>query len=151
MNHMPDNATVAKNSRLGRSWSYGKHRTLLKNIITERQTMMHRYTQNLVHSSVINRKASSFFLVINTKIHNWTMCRERMTSEPFVPNGCLHQIPLSGLRNLYRKRGGKIVRDRGGGWPQGNSVFQTLQEWGTYEHTKHVAACTSKQVRSVNF
>jgi hypothetical protein len=38
-----------------------------------------------------------------------------------------------GLRELCRRGGGKVVRARRGGWHQGNSVFQTQQNWLTCE------------------
>lgn len=37
----------------------------------------------------------------------------------------------SGLRIIYKKGGRKIVRARGDGWHQGNSVFQAQQDWWT--------------------
>lgn len=35
----------------------------------------------------------------------------------------------------YVEKAEKVVRARGDEWHQGNSVFQTQQDWGTYELT----------------
>lgn len=46
------------------------------------------------------------------------------------------------LGKLCRRRGGVILRARGGGWLPGNSVFQTEQGKHTSEFTAAAAACT---------
>jgi hypothetical protein len=41
--------------------------------------------------------------------------------------------PPPRLRDLYRRGGRKILRTRGDGWLQGNRIFQTQQDWCSYE------------------
>lgn len=58
--------------------------------------------------------------------------------------GCLLQTLPSRVRGLCRRRGGKIVRVRGSGWLQGNSIIKAQNRY-TYHFshiTETVAACT---------
>lgn len=54
----------------------------------------------------------------------------------------MYLTPPSRPRDLSRRGGREIIKGRGGGWHQGNSIFQTQQNWYTHELTEAGTACT---------
>lgn len=79
--------------------------------------------------SVIKCERTKLF--IKTKVPHWVL----NGMSPSIP-------PPSGLNYLSGKGGRKSARARGGGCLQGDSAFQTKQDWRTYELKETVTACT---------
>ena len=70
----------------------------------------------------------------NTKVCNYTMCRELRDFRILIPKWHVFiKSFLSGLRELCEREGDKILGVGGDGQHQGNHVFQTQQDWCTFE------------------
>lgn len=72
----------------------------------------------------------------------WARCRVRKFGTHHLKWDVSIQFLLSGLWELCRRGGRKILRTRGEGRCQGNEAFQTQQGWYTHELTETVAAHT---------